>query len=602
MKLTDYVVHFLTEQGVKHVFGVTGGAAVHLFDSAYRNPKITPVFTHHEQAASFAVEAYSRVNNKMGAGFFTTGPGGTNAITGLCAAWLDSVPCIYISGQTRLEHSTRNKPFRQLGSQQIDIVSVVEPLTKYAVMVEDAKMIKYEMQKAAYIAKTGRPGPVWVDIPLNFQWTFIEPDEIPGFDPSSMKEKTLSESQIEDCIEKCYELIITSKRPMILAGYGIRLGGATEEFKTFIRKTQIPFLSTWNASDILPTDDKLYMGRSGIAGQRGANLAVQNCDLLISIGSHLSIPMTGTNYGAFAREAKIVMVDIDRVELENETVKVHLPIRLDVKVFLEKMMLKWNEHKPKQIAMWHDKCSKYKTYNAPPAEWREQKEFVNPYIFLDTLSDELAGDEVICIDGGGTVLYMSFQGMKIKAGQRLIVSAGIGAMGSAIPESIGACFANDCKRTICLNGDGSMQFNIQELQTILHHNLPIKIFVFNNDGYLAIRHTQDGFLESRYAGSDAKGGLSLPDFKKIASAYGIKSVQINTHQEIKEKLKTVLEDTGPVVCEIMVSNTQQLIPHMGFTQRSDGTYAAKPLEDMEPLLSRAEFLENMIVKPLTEEK
>jgi len=600
IKLTDYVVDFLAQKGVKHVFGVTGGAVVHLFDSASRSRRVTPIFTHHEQAAALAAEAYARINNKLGAAFVTTGPGGTNALTGLCAAWLDSVPCIYISGQTRVEHTTCHKPIRQLGSQQIDIVSLAAPIAKYAVMIEDPRMIKYELQKAVHIATSGRPGPVWIDIPLNFQWACIEPGKLPGFDYSSRAQEEARGGLTKNEIEKCYKLLSEAKRPLILVGYGVRLGNAVGEFKDFISKTNVPFVSTWNASDILPTGNKLYMGRPGISGQRGANLAVQNCDLLLSIGSHLSIPITGINYDFFAREAKIVVVDIDRVELENKTVRVDLSIQSDAKVFLKAISAKFNKPRlAKNNEPWDKKCTGYKKYNTLPSDWRKQRKYVNPYVFLDVLSDNLGNNDVICVDGGGTALFMSFQGLKIKRGQRLIVSAGIGAMGSGLPESIGACFANNRKRTICVCGDGSMQFNIHELQTIVHHNLPVKIFVFNNSGYLAIRHTQDGFFGSRYVGSEEKGGLSLPDFQKIARAYGIRAVRINNHRGLLRKVRSTLEDKNPVLCEIMISRDQQLNPRMGFYKKSDGTNSPRPLEDMEPLLARDEFMRNMVVKPVS---
>jgi acetolactate synthase-1/2/3 large subunit len=468
MKLTDYVANFLEKEGVKCVFGLTGGAAVHLFDSIDKNPSIEPIFNHHEQASALAAEAYSKITNNLGTAFVTTGPGGTNAVTGVTAAWLDSIPCIYISGQSRIEHTTRNKPIRQLGSQELDIISIVEPVTKYAVLLDDPKKIKYCLQKAAYIAKTGRPGPVWVDVPLNFQWLDIDPDELPGFDPKEVEEKRTSDSDLQVSVKKCLDMLCSAKRPIVLAGYGIRLAHAEKEFKQFIETLKIPFVSSWTASDILPTDHKLYMGRSGIAGQRGANLAVQNCDLLICIGSHLSLPLTGTNFKAFAREARKIVVDIDPVELGFETVKVDLPVQCDARRFLKEMLESKSATEDGGLKWWHDKCSKYKGYNEIPDEWRKQKRYVNPYVFIDLLSDELGKNDVIVVDGGGTVVYISFQAFKVKEGQRLIESSGIGAMGTGLPEAIGACFANGKKRTICLCGDGSMQFNIQELQAIVH--------------------------------------------------------------------------------------------------------------------------------------
>lgn len=592
MKLTDYVAEFLSKEGINHVFGLTGGAAVHLFDSIAAAPNLTAVFNHHEQASALAAEAYARVRNGLGAAIVTTGPGGTNAITGVTAAWLDSIPVIYISGQTRLEHTSHGKTVRQIGTQELDIVSLVAPITKYAVMLEDAKMIKYELQKAVHIAKTGRPGPVWIDIPLSFQWTEIEPDELPDFVPPV----TVENRSLENEVKNCLELIADAKRPLILAGYGIRLAHAEDEFKEIINTFRLPFVSSWNASDIMPTDHKLYNGRPGLAGQRGANLAIQNCDLLLAIGSHLSVALTGTNFSTFAREARIIMVDIDPVELDFETVRVDLSVQCDAKAFMKEMLRQSGGMKHADINWWYEKCLKYKTYNAIPKEWKEQKDFVNPYVFVDTLCDKLENNDVIVVDGGGTVVYTSFQAAKVKDGQRLVLSSGICAMGTGLPESIGASFAREGGRTICFCGDGSMQLNIQELQTIVHHNLPIKIFIFNNDGYLAIRHTQDGFLGSNYVGSDKSGGLSLPDFLKVAEAYGIKADRIKDHSEMIEKIHWALNTPGPVVCELIISRDQQVIPRQGFRKRSDGTNEAIPLEDMYPFMDRKEFSENMVVK------
>lgn len=598
MKLTDFVAKFLKKEGIRHVFGVTGGAVVHLFDSVAKTPGMLPVFTHHEQAAALAAEAYSRVTNNMGACYVTTGPGGTNAITGVCAAWLDSVPCLYISGQTRIEHTTQNKPIRQLGSQQINIVSIVKPITNYAVMVDDPQKIKYYLQKAVYHAKHERPGPVWVDIPLNFQWQSIDPDKLPGFIPPAESGNKYDKRRLKKSIKRCIALLLSAKRPIIIAGYGIRLSHAEKEFKKLIKTLRIPFVSTWNASDYLATDDGLYIGRTGIAGQRGANLAVQNSDLVIAIGSHLSIPITGTNYYAFARDAKKVVVDIDDIELKNHTFPIDVPINCDAKYFVRQILA--HVSGAKNIDGWLTKCVEYKAYNKIPLEWEKQKKYVNPYTFIDMLSQELGPKDVIAVDGGGTVLYMSFQALRIKDEQRLIVSAGIGAMGAGLPESVGACFANGRRRTICMTGDGSLQFNVHELQTIVHHKLPVKIFVFNNEGYLAIRHTQNGFLHGKYVGSDAKGEISMPDYQKISRAYGIRSIRISNHKNMRDKIRKILRTNGPALCEVMVSREQQLVPRMEFRHNLDGTNTPMPLEDMAPFLDREEFLKNMIVKPLPE--
>jgi acetolactate synthase-1/2/3 large subunit len=597
MKLTDYVIDFLVKRGISHVFGLTGGGVVHLFDSADKNPGIQSIFCHHEQAAALAAVAYARINNKLGAAIVTTGPGGTNAITGVLSAWQDSIPCIFISGQARLEHTSHGKPLRQIGTQEFDIVTLIRPITKYAAMVEEPARIRYHLEKAAYLVRAQRPGPVWIDIPLNFQWNSVIPDALEGFDASEAEQSFASAQSIQEWCRQCCKLLAAAKRPLLLAGYGIRLSHGETVFRRFLETLQIPFVSSWTASDIVPTAHPLYAGRLGIAGQRGGNLAVYNCDLLICLGSHLSIPLTGTLFDAFAREAKIVMIDIDKNELDFRTVRIDLPIHCDVKRFLDEM-LKLNPAISKEsIKQWQEKCLRYKSYNLVPSEWRQPEDYVNGYVFMEFLSDMLECDDIIVVDGGGTVVYTAFQAFKVKEGQRLTLSSGICAMGTGLPESVGACFANNRKRTICITGDGSLQLNIQELQTILHHNLPIKIFVMNNAGYLAIRHTQDAFLESNYVGSAESGGLSLPDFLKVAEAYKIKTVRINNNREIPKKLQWVLREDGPVVCELMVSPRQQLIVQQGFDRNPDGTSSPRPLEDMYPYLDRKEFLENMIVEP-----
>lgn len=591
MKLSDYVIGFLSAQGVGHIFGLTGGAVVHFFDSADRDPTLRPVFTHHEQAAAFAAQAYARVKNDLGAAFVTTGPGGTNALTGLCAAWLDSIPCVFVSGQTRLAHTTRGKAIRQLGVQQLDIVNLVKPLTKYAVMLEDASQIRYELEKAVHIARTGRPGPVWLDIPLDFQWASITPDALPSFvsdDPPAVRATT-------EQIQHCSRLIAAAKRPLLLVGHGVRLGRAEKEVGRFLQATQMPFVSSWNSTDLYSNDSDLYLGRPGIFGQRGANLAVQNCDLLLSIGSHLGIPLTGTMFKAFAREANVVMVDIDQTELDNANVHVELPIRADAKAFMADLCASETTG-ALDIGEWRNACANYKShFDRVPPEWRHEEGLVNQYVFIDQLSDALTDTDVVVVDGGGTINQVTFQAFRAKHGQRLLISGGLCSMGSGLPESVGACFASGKHRTVCLCGDGSLQLNIQELQTISHHKLPVKVFVINNDGYLSIRHTQQGFLESNFVGSGKTGGLSLPDSTKVAAAYGIPAITISNHRELGERLPAFLDAPGPGLCEIVVDHNSQVSPRQGFLAKPDGTFSPQPLENMAPFLDEAEFCRNMFI-------
>ncbi len=595
MKLTDYVIDFLIQQGVDTVFGLTGGAVVHFFDSADRHPDMQPVFCHHEQAASLAAPAYAKIKNGFGVCIVTTGPGGTNAITGVTGAWQDSVPCFYISGQTRLAHTSRGKPVRQVGSQELDILSLVEPVTNYAALVESADSIRYHLEKAAFLATSGRPGPVWLDIPLDLQWAEVDPATMAGFDPAA-EFPVVAERDISESVNICREMLVVAERPLILAGYGIRLAKAVEEFKKLLDDLQVPFVSSWAACDILPTNHSLYVGRCGLAGQRGANLTVQNCDLLLVIGSHLSVPLTGTNFDYFAREAKRIVVDIDHNELTHETVRIDLGIAADAKDFLHAIL---TDDLTSGVSInWLEKCQVYKKYNEYPAEWADRSGPVNQYVFLQTLDEQLNVDDTIVVDGGGTVVYSTFQTMKLRRNQRILYSGGIGAMGTGLPESVGADFAINNGRIICMIGDGSFQFNIQELQTIRHHNLPVKIFVFNNGGYLSIRQTQAEFLNGNFIGSFAAGGMSLPNYQKVAAAYEIPAVRVESHTDLQEKIRWTLDQPGPVVCEIMIDPEQELIPRQGFVKRPDGTGFARPLEDMYPYLDRAEFRDLMIVKPL----
>lgn len=598
VKVSDFIVDFLAGQGLTHVFGLTGGAVVHMFDSAARSGKVQPVFTHHEQAASFAAEGYARLHGGLGAAMVTTGPGGTNAITGLTAAWLDSIPCIFISGQVRLGLTGRGYNVRQVGPQHLDIVPIVSSITKYAVMVDDIGKIKYELQKAAHIAQTGRPGPVWVDIPLDMQWSSFEPDELPDYVPSDADGSPVPVCTLDD-VEKVAALLNSAHRPIVLAGYGVRLAGAETEFRAMVERLEIPFLTTWNVADLMASDHPLNAGRPGIFGQRGANLAMQNCDLLISLGSHLSVSLTSMRFGDFARDAKVVMVDIDRGELEHRTVRVDLSIQSDAKAFMQTLLGHLPDDPLPRIGPWREKVSEYKKrYNAFPASWADRERFVHPYVFMERLSDALDGNDIIVVDGGGTIDQVAFQAFRVKQGQRFFASVGIGAMGSGLPEAVGACFGGGGRRTICLVGDGSMQLNIQELQTILHHKLPVKIFILCNDGYTSIRATQEGFLAGNYVGSEVAGGVSLPDYCRISGAYGIQCFRIDRHSDL-ELIKRVLEFDGPCVCEIISCREDQPLPRQGFERQADGTNAPRPLEDMFPYLDREEFRAAMIIDPVS---
>jgi acetolactate synthase-1/2/3 large subunit len=599
VKLADYVADFLHRQGVDRVFGLTGGAVVHLLEAVAQHPGMQPVFLHHEQAAAFAAEGYARIHRTPGACMVTTGPGGTNALTGVTAAWLDSVPCFYLSGQVRLAHTGRGHAVRQVGTQHLDIVALAKPITKYAVMIEDPSTIRYHLEKAAWLCRHGRPGPVWIDIPLDMQWAQIDPESQPGFTPLPAETTHALPVATRTDLERCAQLLRHAKRPLVLAGYGIRLSGADAEFRHFVESLGVPFIASWNASDMLPGDHPLNVGRPGIFGQRGANLAMQNCDLLVAVGSHLCVSLTGTMFQAFARDAKIVMVDLDPVELEHRTVRVDLPIRSDARAFLDGMAQLPEFPLPLAIdPAWLTACERYRTHhNRVPEQWYSQPEKVNPYVFMEQLSAALTPQDQIVVDGGGTVNQIAFQTLNLQLGQRLVISSGLCAMGSGLPESVGACFAADGRRTILLNGDGSLQLNIQELQTLVHHRLPVKIFVLCNEGYVSIRTTQNGFLNGHHVGSAAEGGMSLPDYRKVAAAYGVTTFRIENHRELHDGIARALAHPGPVLCELAVAADHGAQPCQGFDRRPDGTGVPRPLEDMAPFLPDDEFRRAMFVQP-----
>lgn len=591
VKVSDYIIDFLAKQGIDKIFGVTGGAVVHLFDSAAKHPSIEPIFVHHEQTAAFAAQAYSKATNNIGAAFVTTGPGGTNAITGVTAAWLDSIPTIYMSGQTRLSHYPINKPLRQLGTQQLDIISIIKPITKWAVLVTNKNDIPNILKKAVTIAKEGRPGPVWIDIPMDIQWDEITPlEDIKNKEPNTLR-FPLSNKQLQEFIV----LIQQSKRPLMLIGAGVRLSKAEKFLFKFLKVLKIPIIASWNAADIIPNEDPLYLGRPGIFGQRGANLAMQNCDLLISIGSHLCISITGTQRSLFAREAKIIMVDIDSNELNHSDLNLTLRIQSDAKSCLDKL---YHEVTTRSIFLdhvnWLQACKKYKNYNNYQYIINPSKS-VNPYLFLDILSNKTLPNTSYVIDGGGTIVQIGFQALKIKKGQRIFIDAGLCAMGSGLPQSIGVALSDPSRQVICLCGDGSFQFNVQELQTIIHHNLNVKLFIFNNSGYLSIRHTQTGFLNDNFIGSASDNYLSFPDVLQVAQAYKLPIHKIACNATIENRLIDILSQPGPLVCEVTVDANQEIEPKQGFKKLKNGLFKPCPLENMYPFLAKKELEENMFV-------
>lgn len=600
IKLSDFVFSFIAELGVREVFAICGGGNMYLVDSLGKNKNLKYIAFHHEQAASMAAEAYSRISCNIGVALVTTGPGGTNTLTGVCGAWIDSIPTIFISGQVNSKTTIGNSGLRQFGVQESDIVKIVSSVTKYAVMVTEPKNIKYHLQKAAYLAMNGRPGPVWLDIPLNIQGQLINPDELISFHPAKLETNKPQEhrnsfaNQVLDHIKK-------AKRPVIICGYGIRLAKAEKEFVELVNELKIPVISSWTSSDLLPSDHKFYIGRSGIMGDRASNFSVQNSDLLLIIGSRMSLPQVGYSYKSFAREAVKIMVDIDENELNKFTINPDIKIQEDAKSFIKGLIFQLkNSETTINVQSWVNQCNEWKNkYPVVLPEYKDITDKVNSFYFIDVLSERLDNKSVVVTDMG-TSFTCTMQTFRIKSGQRLFTSSGHASMGFGLPGAIGACFANNKMKTICISGDGGLQMNIQELQTLAHFNLPIILFVLNNQGYLTIKHMQKGFFNN-YIGSDPSSGLSFPDVTKVASAYGIKSDRIFNHSELHSKIDNILAETGPFICEIIMPEFQQLIPRITSIKKPDGTLISKPLEDLFPFLDRRKFKDEMIIKPLEED-
>jgi len=598
IKVSDYVVKYLADEGIRHIFMITGGGAMHLNDSIGREKRIQYVCNHHEQASAMAAEAYARIAGELSVVCVTTGPGGTNALTGVLGQWLDSIPVLYVSGQVRYDTTVPSTglPLRQLGDQEGDIIALVKPITKYSVMVTDAKTIRYHLEKAIYLAKSGRSGPVWLDIPLNIQSAMIDENNLLPYNTSEDAinfDEHLTNNQIHEIIARMRE----AKRPVILGGAGIRLAQACGVFRDVVNKLNIPVLVAWDAIDLLPSDHALNFGRPSTLGQRGANFIFQNADLLLNIGCRMNVRQIGYTFESVAREAYKISVDIDDIELKKQTFKPDLAVHADAKYFLKALDKKTGDAKGPERSEWMAWCRQRRDlYPVVLPEYYENKEKVNPYVFCDGLSDYLYEDDVM-VSSNGAACVMPIQTVRLKNGQRHLVNSGCAAMGYGLPAAIGACFAHNRKRVICFEGDGSIQLNIQELQTLVHHQLPVKIFIFDNQGYLSIRTTQMNFFNGNLVGEGPESGVSFPDMVKIATAYGIPSFQIGDHEEITEIIGQTLNTAGPALCVVLMQPDQLFAPRVSSQRLPDGRMVSKPLEDMYPFLDREEFLSNMIIPP-----
>lgn len=597
MRVADYIAKFIYDNGVKDVFMLSGGGIMHLTDGLACNKDLNVVCLHHEQAVSMALEAYGRLTGKFGVGFFTSGPGATNAITGLAGAWQDSAPCLFISGQVKRKDSIYRSGvdgIRQIGVQEVNIIPVVKSLTKYSAFVNNPQDIKYHLEKALYLAKNGRPGPVWLDIPLDVQASSIEPDSLRSFEIPEKK------SISEESLQKVIEYLKSASRPVILAGQGIRIAGAIDSLLKFAGEYKIPIITTYLGIDIIESDHPQYVGRIGIKGDRAGNLAMQNSDLLIIIGTSLPVSEVGYEYDKFAREANVVVVDIDETSHKKKGIKIDQFVEADAKEFIDKTHNMLENENLSFDNNWLETCISWREkYPVCLPEYKELKDKINIYYLVDQLSKKLNSGDVVVTDAGST-FYVGSQAVKIKKGVRYITSGGLATMGYSLPASIGLSVALDKKRVMCLTGDGSFQQNIQELQSVIHYNLPLKIFVLNNNGYLSIRFTQSRYFDKRFIGEGPESGFSLPSTEKIANAYGIKFVRADNNDQLDSVLDEVLGYDGPVLCEVMCPPEQLIIPTVATEKKEDGRMVSKPLEDMYPFLDREEFKKNMIIKHLDE--
>ena len=595
VKISDLVIETLSKEGVDIFFGITGGAVVHFFDSISSKKDVSAVFFNHEQSASFAVEAFAKIRKSIGVGIFTTGPGATNALTGLAAAWLDSVPCVFISGQSRSTSTIGRRNLRQVGTQEVNIVEMVKPVTKYAVTVDSINDVKYHLDKAIFLSKSGRPGPVWIDIPVDISWSTIERTSLRKFDFKAEYPAIVSNSMDHNEVKSLRSFLKSSKRPLFLIGQGCRLSGAEKELKIIIEKYSIPFVTTWGICDFLDSSHKLNLGRPGISGQRGANLAVQNCDTLICIGTHLNNSITGTLFEAFARDAKVIVIDIDKDELEHIPVKVDLKINLDVKDFLKEFLANADELKTVD-KFWLEKCINYSELNDFSEKYANLKNGINSLFFKKIISSKANNNTIFVTDGGGTNVYSSLQACFNKKNQKLVLSTSLCSMGSGIPEAIGAYYANPKCPIICFIGDGSFPFNVQELQLVKNLNLPIKFFVLNNNGYTSIKTTQADFLDNNFIGSTPEKGVHLMNIKNTAQSFNLDYFLLKDHKEMFLKIDEILNSNYPAICELILSEDEIIEPRQGYKQSENG-FSPQPLEDMFPFLESDHFTKLMIVEP-----
>jgi len=583
IKVSDYIIDFLVKQGVKDCFMLVGGGAMHLNDSAGSHQGMNYVCCLHEQACAMAAESYARCKRDLGVAIVTTGPGVTNTVTAIGAAWIESTPLFVISGQVKRADSLENTGVRSMGVQELEVIPIVESITKYAVKLKDPQMVRYELEKCVAIARQGRPGPVLLDVPLDVQASFVEEDSLVSYNDEYKKPVIKAET-----LDEVIKLLETAKRPVFYGGGGVYMSSASDAFVQLAEKFNIPVMTTWNGIDIIWNEHPLYMGRPGGIGQRAANFIIQSCDLLVTFGTRLASLQTGFNYDDYARDAKMVMVDIDPAELDKSKLHPYLKVECDVKDFIEQMLKRNVNIQDHQswIKACKDVVAQFPNIND---EWRKADEPANSYLLVESLSKQMNADDVYCGGRAGTCVDTIIHAFQVKKDQRVIATKGLSSMGYGLPAAIGAAVAYPGKKIVINNGDGGFVMNIQELAVVKHLNLPLKIFVLNNHGYATIVSTQTNVFKGHFVGCNSDSNLELGDIKAVAEAYGIKTYSINKNSEIDGVVAEALNYNGPVLCDVNVSIVQPIQPRQASFKNEKGQMQSRPLEDMRPFLEREEI-------------
>ena len=609
VRVADYIAEMMVEAGISQVFMVTGGGAMHLNDALTRHPGLNALCMHHEQSCSMAAEGYARISGKMAIVNVTTGPGGINALNGVFGAFTDSVPMLVISGQVKRETINRNDPadLRQLGDQEVDIVAMASPITKFATLCQETTDVRYLVEKAIQVARMGRPGPTWVDVPIDIQGALIDPAALRGYqgDLDGVRGEDHASQGLTNLtrdVDTMVSRLSQARRPVILVGNGVHISRSESAFLNVLDRLRIPVVTAFNAHDLVNDDNVYFVGRQGSIGDRAGNYAVQNADFLINIGCRLNIRQISYNWPSFARAAYKVMVDIDRGEMTKATLNIDLPIKADLTSFLQILANATKNYKPpachSDFLAW---CKeKRREYPVVLKRYFTNKALVNPYAFADILFDELEQSDII-VTANATACIVTFQCAKIKQGQRLFSNSGSASMGYDLPAAIGACVASGAKRVVCIAGDGSIMMNIQELQTIAGHCLPIKIFVLNNQGYHSIKQTQQAFFPDNVYGCGPDTGLSFPDFINVASAFGLPANSCSNVDQLRTAVRSCLDSRGPSLCAIALDPSQPFSPKLSSRRLDDGRMVSSPLEDMAPFLPRSEHKKNMLIETSCDE-